>query len=230
MFERLRKVMSRRGRERASPLPAGPGTPLSRWAEARGLELAHTAHSQDFSLSGQVAGRPFRLDRTAPSRRYIDGSELRARVELDIAREVSVMVISRALRDALEHEAYTDVTDPVRTTLDARMPEEVRWLAVFDEVGWEGAELVQFWPRYAIVADLRAHAQAWMGAELVQALLDWPSAALEQPPFMLTLQRGKLYLRMAFAPDDLPTLQHAMHVLALASSAALAGCARPVSA
>ncbi|KQP20024.1 hypothetical protein [Pseudorhodoferax sp. Leaf267] len=225
MFERLRKVLTARGE--APPLAVGPATPLQRWARASGFEVVHQGRTPHFSLTGQLAGKPFRMDRTLPSRAYIVGSELRARVELDIAPEVSVMVISRSLRDALEHEAYADYTGRVRTTLDANMPEEVRWLAMFDEVGWERGAVAAFWPRYAIVADARAHAQAWVKPELMQALLGWPVAADDVPPLLLQLQRGKLYLRMAFVPDDLPTLQHVLQVLAVASATALAGCARP---
>lgn len=225
MFERLRKVLT--GRGPAPPLAVGASTPLDRWARASGYVLERQERSQNFSMSGEFVGKAFRLDRMATSRHYIVGSELRARVVLGIAPEVSVMVISRALRDALEHEAYADYTGRVRTTLDGNMLEEVRWLATFDEVGWERGAVPAFWPRYAIVADVRAHAQAWVGAELMQALLDWPSAAPEAPPFILHLQRGKLYLRMGFTPDDLPTLQRVTEVLALASAAALAGCAKP---
>lgn len=221
MFERLKKLLTARGP--APQLAVGASTPLDRWARAQGFALVHKERSQNFSMSGELDGKAFRLDRTAPSRRYIVGSELRARVVLGIAPEVSVMVISRALRDALEHEAYADYTGRVRTTLDASMPEEVRWLAMFDEMGWERGAVPAFWPRYAIVADVRAHAQAWLGAALMQALLDWPSPAAEASPFILHLQRGKLYLRMGFTPEDLPTLQRVTEVLALASAAALAG-------
>lgn len=228
MFDRLRKVLTARGQ--APSLSVGLHTPLARWARSSGLAITCKSGSADFSLSGQLAGKPFRMDRTPPSRAYMVGAELRARAQLDTAPDVSVMVISRALRDVLEHDAFIDYTGGLHTTLNANVDEEVRWLAMFDEVGWERGAVPAFWPRYAIVADTRAHAQAWVGAELMQALLDWPSAPSASVPLMLQLQRGKLYLRMEFAPDDLPTLQHAMHVLTLAAAGALAGRTGPATA
>jgi hypothetical protein len=228
MFDRLRTLLTRRGE--APPLAAGPHTPLDRWARSAGLQLQDHERTADFTLSGQLEGKPLRLERTAPSRPYIVGAELRARVVLDTAPEVFVLVINRTLRDALEHGAYVHYTDGVRTALDANMPEELRWLAMLDEVGWDRGAVPAFWPRYAVVASAREHAQAWLRAELMQALLDWPQAAGEGPAFMLRLQQGKLYLRMAFAPAGLPMLQHVMQLLALASAAALAGCPKPAGA
>lgn len=222
MFDRLRRALGRQ-REPAS-LPAGPHTPLARWADGAGLALTHPEGSADFSLSGPLAGKALRLDRTASTRDYIEGAELRARVALGVATDLSVMVINRALRDRLEHAAYQGYTDRVRTTLDASMPEEVRWLAMLDEVGWERGAVPTFWSHYACVADTREHAQAWLSPALMQALLDWPTAADPVLPLILQLQRGKLYLRCAFAPQDLPTLQHVLRLLEQAGAAAQAGC------
>ncbi len=221
MFDRLKKVFARD----ASPaVAATPGnSPLELWAAGLGFNVVRKGATEEFSLSGQVGGKPFRLDRTSPSRAFIVDHELRARAELDVDPEVSVMVINRQLRDALEKKAYENYTDSLQTTLDTSMPEEVRWLAMYDEMGWESGAVPGFWKRYSIVADTREHAQQWVNPELMQALLDWPAGLPEQePPFIMILQRGKIYLRMEFTPSDLPTLQHATGVVVTACESALA--------
>ena len=220
MFDRLKKVFAKR----AVPVAAALGnSPLEQWATTQGFTVVRKGASEEFSLSGRVAGKPFRLDRTSPSRAFIVDHEIRARAEIDVDPEVSVMVINRQLRDALEKKAYENYTDPLQTTLDTSMPEEVRWLAMYDEVGWETGAVPGFWKRYAIVADAREHAQAWIGPAMMQTLLDWPDVAPQpQPPFILILQRGKIYLRMEFTPTDLPTLQHTTEVVVKACESALA--------
>ena len=224
MFDRLKKVF---GKSAESAAPAAGDTPLELWASSLGFVVARKPGTDEFSLSGAVDGRPFRLDRAAPSRAFIVDKELRARAELDVDPEVSVMVINRQLRDALEKKAYENYTDSLQTTLDTSMPEEVRWLAMYDEAGWETGAVPGFWERYSIVADLREHAQAWVGPELMQALVDWPQpTAQAQAPFIMMLQRGKLYLRMEFSPAELSTLQHATSVFTTGCAAALARWSR----
>ena len=217
MFDRLKKVFVK-GADAAST--GAPATPLEQWARAMDYVIARKGRTEEFSMTGQVAGRPFRLDRSAPSRAYIHGHELRARVELDADPAVAVMLINRPLRDALEAKAYENYTDSLQTTLDAGLPEEVRWLAMYDEVGWETGAVPGFWSRYCTVADGREHAQAWVDAELMQVLLDWPDAT-PALPLILMLQRGKLYLRMQFTPADLVTLQQVMRLLEQASASAV---------
>jgi len=216
MFDRWRKVFGKTAASAVAPVPA---TPLEMWAQTMDYTIARKGNTEEFSITGQCGGRPFRLDRTPPSRTYIADRELRARVELGADPAVAVMLITRPLRDALEAKAYENYTDSLQTTLDAGLPEEVRWLAMYDEVGWETGALPGFWNRYCAVADAREQAQAWVGAPLMQVLLDWPEAG-SIPPFMLMLQRGRLYMRMEFTPADLATLQHAMRVLELAAASA----------
>ncbi len=219
MFERWRKVF---GKTAEPAAPQVPATPLELWAQAMDYAIARKGRTEEFSMTGQLGGRPFRLDRTPPSRAYIADRELRARVELGADPSAAVLLITRPLRNALEAKAYEDYTDSLQTTLDAGLPEEVRWLAMYDEVGWETGAVPGFWSRYCAVADAREQAQAWVGAPLMQALLEWPEAG-SIPPFMLMLQRGRLYMRMEFTPADLATLQHAMHVLELAADSAPRG-------
>ena len=130
-------------------------------------------------------------------------------------------IINRPLKDMLERRAYGMITDTLQTTADPNLPEEMRWLAMFDEVGWE--ELPEpFWKRYAILTDRREHATAWMDESLAQLLMQWPEPAPgAEVPFLIVLLRGKCYLRMQYLPAETSTLEHATTVFTLACENAL---------
>lgn len=224
MFDRLKKVFAK-GEERP-PAPHGRNE-TQEWASTHGLSFEQQPTSESFTLGARVGGKPWRMQRTRPSRPFIRGEELRARAELDLGNEVAVLVMNRPLKDALERQAYARVTDTLQTTMDASMPEEIRWLAMFDEVGWPSAPDA-FWDRYAVLADKREQAQTWINDALCGLLLGWPQDGPDmQTPFTLMLVRGKAYLRMEYAPADLATLAHATTIFVSACESALAGLAKP---
>ena len=153
-------------------------------------------------MQGKVGGRTWKMELGRPTRDYIAGEELRARAELGVFDEVGAMIINRPLKDALERRAYSMITDTLQTTADPRLPEEMRWLAMYDEVGWEGPSNA-FWTRYAVLSDKREHALAWVDDHLVKQLMSWPQpATLPTVPFMIVLLRGKCYLRMQYLPGQ----------------------------
>ncbi|MDW5441637.1 hypothetical protein [Polaromonas sp. SM01] len=131
--------------------------------------------------------------------------------------------MNRPLKESLEKRADAVYTDRVQTTADPRLPEEMRWLAMYPEVGW-GSLAPEFWERYAVLADQRDHATAWLDRNLAELLLQWPVPGPDaQTPFFLMLLRGKAYLRMQYSPADMATLQHAAIIYTSACDAALAG-------
>jgi hypothetical protein len=131
--------------------------------------------------------------------------------------------MNRPLKESLEKRAYAIYTDSLRTTADPSLPEEMRWLAMYDEVGWSSL-LPEFWQRYTVLADQREHALAWIDNHLATLLLSWPEPGPDaQAPFILMLLRGKAYLRMQYTPADIATLQHAAVTYTSACAAALAG-------
>ncbi|HSV53487.1 MAG TPA: hypothetical protein VLJ57_15325 [Burkholderiaceae bacterium] len=222
MFDRIKKAFARDGPN--SERQPGPSD-AREWASTHGLTFEGQPPGEAFTLSARVGGKPWRMQRTRPSRPFIRGEELRARAELDLGNEIAVLVMNRALKDALERQAYDRYTDTLQTTMDSSTPEEIRWLSMFDEVGWESAPDA-FWDRYAILADQREHAQTWINESLCGLLLGWPQDGPNaQTPFTLMLVRGKAYLRMEYAPADLPTLAHATTIFVNACESALAGLA-----
>jgi hypothetical protein len=173
------------------------------------------------ALEGSVRGRTWRMASGAPTRDYIRGRELRGKAELGLDAGVSVLVISRALKASLEKAAYDRYIDADQTMADLRMPEEMRWLATFEEV--RGPEFARdFLRRYAVMADFREHPLAWIQPELERMLVEWPAPApSEEVPFMLMLLRGNCYLRMQHEPASPRLARHASELFAQACESAL---------
>lgn len=208
MFDRIKKAFQRNGKERGDTPSSLQHDAVSEWAASRGMSFSSGLGST-VSMHGKVGGRPWRMELGRPTRDYILGEELRARAELGVNDDVGAMIINRPLKEALERRAYSMITDTLQTTADPRLPEEMRWLAMYDEIGWEGIP-DRFWARYAVLSDTREHAVAWVDQRLVDLLMSWPEpAAVPQVPFMVVLLRGKCYLRMQYLPAETSTLEHA---------------------
>jgi len=226
MFDKLRKAFSRDSRlapasASSSGGEAGAQGPVSEWAASQGFAFSGHAGGAAFSLKGDVGGKPWRMEVGRPSRKYIQGEELRARAELGADPDIAVLVMNRSLKNALEKQAYARYTDGLQTAIDATMPEEMRWLAVYEEMVWESAPRL-FWERYAVLADKREHALAWLDSALVRQLLDWPQPGPgPNVPFVMMMLRGKAYLRMQQGAGDMPRLQHAAQVFTSACESAL---------
>jgi hypothetical protein len=129
--------------------------------------------------------------------------------------------MNRPLKAALEKKAYALYTDSLQTSVDPNLPEEMRWLAMYQEVGWEGMSEA-LWQRYSVLADQRENALQWIDASLASMLEKWPQPApSEEVPFMLMLLRGRAYLRMEYAPSVIGTLEHASTIFTAACGLAV---------
>ena len=217
MFDRIKKAFAKQSRQ--APEPDGHAyAPVAEWAQAEGFAFSPMSHG--FGLDGPLAGSPCRIEVGKPSRQYVPREELRGRVELGVDPDVMLLLMNRPLKDALVRQAYAQFTESLQTSVDGSLPEEVRVLAMYEELGWAGIPH-SFWTRYAVVAEDRAQAAAWLDADLAGQLLEWPAPApAADLPFMLMLLRGKAYLRMQHGPTHLPTLRHAVQVLGAASERA----------
>jgi hypothetical protein len=225
MFERLKRVFA----PSAAPPATGRADAVSEWASTHGFSYSSQGKDQGLVLTGKIRGKPWKLESGAPSRDYIRGEELRARAELGIDGDISVLLMNRPLKETLEKRAYSIYTDTLQTTADPSLPEEMRWLAMYEEFGWSSL-VPDFWERYTVLADQREHALAWIDSNLAELLLYWPQPGVDaQTPFILTLLRGKAYLRMQYNPGDIATLQHAAVIFTSACEAALAGAKPDIS-
>jgi hypothetical protein len=219
MFERLKKISVR---AKSTAQNFSQPDAMAVWAGSQGLSWAATKEGRGFSLTGTVDSKPWRLDSGQSSRDYISGDELRARAELKLNGAASVVIMSRPLKEMLEKRAYGIYTDTLQTTADPSLTEEMRWLALYPEIGWNQLPKA-FWDRYAVLADHRSRAMEWIDLSLAGLLSSWPEpAAQAQLPFMLMLLRGKVYLRMQTTSGDLPMLQHATLIFQNACKLALA--------
>lgn len=220
MFDRIKKALGKAAVKAPATgsLPAGP---VSEWAATQGFGFS-IDDGRDIALEGQVHGRPWRLVLGRPTRNYIFGEEVRGRAELGIDESVSVVVMNRALKEALEKRAYEMYTNELQTNVDSRLPEEMRWLAMFEEFGWDSLPEA-FWGRLAILSDRRETALKWIDAPLARLMTEWPAPAPSgEVPFVLLLLNGKAYLRMEYTPPELATLQHAAQIFTSACESALA--------
>jgi hypothetical protein len=223
MFERLRKAFSRGARDRPdAPASQLHGGPVSEWAASRGMSFSNASLSNAVSMQGKVGGRPWKLELGKPTRDYIEGEELRARAELGVDDDIAAMIINRPLKDSLERKAYSMITDTLQTTASPNLPEEMRWLAMYDEIGWEGVN-ENFWLRYAVLSDRREHALAWVDNGLIDLMTSWPEPRPRSAvPFILVLLRGRCYLRMQYTSGtDTETLEHIAKIFTSACESAL---------
>ena len=220
MFDRLKRVFSL---ARARPSPLQTDSAVFEWANVQGLSYSGAQPANGFVLAGKIGNKPWKLELGRASRDYIAGEELRARADLKLHEDVSVLIMNRHLKETLEKRAYEMYTDTLQTTADPSLPEEMRWLAMYPEAGWNGLE-PEFWKRYAVLAEKREQATAWLDPHLAELLMSWPEPAPnEQVPFILMLMRGKAYLRMQYTPADMPTLAHAVKIFTYACEAGLSG-------
>jgi hypothetical protein len=221
MFDRIKKAFTKDAKPAEPPNSLLAAGPVSEWAATRGFGFSVDGTGENIALEGKVAGRPWRLQLGTPTRNYIFGEEVRARGELGIDENVAVLVMNRPLKEALEKRAYEMYTDDMQTAVGTAMPEEMRWLAMFDEVGWESLPEA-FWTRLAVLTDNREYALAWIDTALAKAMMSWPAPGPSaEVPFMVLLLNGKAYLRMEYTPADLSTLQHAAHIFTSACESAL---------
>jgi hypothetical protein len=225
MFDRIRKAFSRdaaqgHAAETVPGMRVNDG-PMSEWAATQGFGFAADATGSSLALEGKLRGKRWRMELGKPAREFIRGRELRARAQLGIDEGLAVLVMNRPLRESLEKKAFQIYTDPLQTSADPNLPEELRWLAMFDELAWDSLS-EEFWGRYSVLSDSREAALAWIDPQLAQVMLDWPDPAPSaEVPFMVLLLRGKAYLRMEYTPATTATLQHAAVIFTRACESAL---------
>ncbi len=199
---------------------ASPTSKVSEWASLHGLGFSQRSDGRSgYQMDGKIGDKPWRMEQGKPSRDFIKNSELRARAELGIRDGLAVMVMSRQLKNDLDKRAFALYTDSLQTLADPHLPEEMRWLSIYEEVGWESLGEA-FLNHYAILAEDRETAIAWITPELVNLLMAWPEHNPATPKILMLL-RGKAYLRMQFTESDMPTMEHATTVFTTACELAL---------
>jgi len=217
MFERLRNAWVRRS------WSDGRHAPLEAWAQAHGLSLSLQAGGA-YALTGAWQQQPVRIECAASSRPFIQGLELTARVDSGMSMPGNVVVLNRSLKHRLEtwaSELYAQYTDTLQTTAQT-VPDEIRWLSMYRDAGWNNGPDRHFAARYAVLTDEPDIARHWIDAEVQRQLMGWPGDALgAQTPLMLMMLRGKAHMRMQIdRPEDTDTTLHAFELFRLFSERA----------
>ncbi|MBV7429899.1 MULTISPECIES: hypothetical protein [unclassified Acidovorax] len=224
MFDRLRKAFSASGSSASTPGRPVTNRDVSRWAA--GQRLAIVAHATDghFDLGGDIHGHPWRLECGAPTRDYVQGLELRGRADVGADPDAAVMVINRPLQEVLEGTVYDAITDTLQTAVSSSLPEEMRWLSMYEEMSWPGLP-ASFREHFTVVSERIELAQRWIHAPVVSQLLNAVEgeggAERAKSPLVLMLARGRVYLRMEHTQRSLAEIAHAKQLLLVAGQAAL---------
>ena len=205
MFERFKNAFRQRP-------AAGPpsDSPVSRWATSQFLHL-RPGDAGQFSIDGQLLDRPFRAECGPSSRPYIDGLELRVKVDLELPPFGQVVVMSRAVRDALVG------LDDGKTQPHSLLADERHWLAELPETRWP-LPPESFWARYVVLSDAPDLARRWLNADAIEFLTLGNSEAASRVPLLIALMRGKCYLRLQVNPhardaDTLLALELLEHLI-----------------
>ena len=206
-----------------------PGAPVtnrdvSRWAAQQRLAIVTHATDGHFDLGGDIHGHPWRLECSTPTRDYVQGLELRGRADVGADPDAAVMVINRPLQELLEKRTYDEITDTLQTAISSSLPEEMRWLSMYENVEWPGLP-ASFREHFTVVAERIELAQRWVHAPVVSQLLNAVEgeggAERAQSPMVLMLARGRVYLRLEHTQRSLAEISHAKQLLLVAGQAAL---------
>jgi hypothetical protein len=191
---------------------------ISAWAGKRGYTYAPM--EEGFAVDGQYDGKPWQLEWAPPQRPFMQGHELRMQIQAGIAHDVHMMVLSRPLMESLEKQAFQKFTQTLQTQIDNSSPEEMRWLVMFAKVDVSGMPAVA--AHYGAVASSPAQGQLWIEGPLAK-LLERATGTLlvGDPPFVLTISRGRAEMRMQLSDVSSPFLGAAISLFETAVGQAL---------
>ncbi|HEX6362984.1 MAG TPA: hypothetical protein VFZ93_08510 [Albitalea sp.] len=195
---------------------------VSQWAHQHGHGFKRAREVEGFVVDGTFEERAWRLEWGPPQRAYIDGHELRIRMDLQLPSGLQMLLMTRSLMERLERETFERYTQSNQTLIDVSTPEEMRWLAMFPKA--ELAELPkELRQRFAAVASDPDVASQWVDAAFAQQLGVVAARVLEHnPPFVLMTLRGRLYLRVQLDEPKPATVGYLLAVFQAAAHAAIA--------
>ena len=174
---------------------------ISAWAKRRGHSFKRERDGLGFVIDGQLEGRPWRLEWGPPQRPYIEGHELRLRMELGLPSDVQMLLMSRPLMELLEKQAFEQFTQSNQTEMGCATPEETRWLVMFPKISMVGSKVLR--AQFGGVSSLPHEGPAWLDGPLAHALERAAGTLLAKaPPLVLMTMRGRAYLRMQMASAD----------------------------
>jgi hypothetical protein len=193
---------------------------VAEWAVQKGHTFKRTREGDGFVIDASFNGQPWRLEWGPSQRAYINGHELRFRMELQLPSSLQMLVLNRPLLKSLERESFERYTEVNQTQVDVSTSEEMRWVAMFAQSDLAGQRALK--PHFAALSSPPSHVEAWLKGDLAAALLLVGASVLpvEVPMVLMTL-RGRVYMRMALPEPHVATLEAMSKVFASACSEAL---------
>lgn len=208
MLESFKKLIARQ--------PPGPDWPeVAAWARGNHLRYKREAQGAGFVIDGGMDTKPWRLEWGPPQRQYIEGHELRLRMELGLPPNLQMMVLSQPLLETLERQMFERFTETMQTSIDMATPEEMRWPAMYPKVLFKAPKDVRM--RFGVVGAASAEAVSWIEGALSQQLADAAGNLLkDEPPMVLLALRGRVYLRLQLPEPDIGSLAQALSLFEVA--------------
>jgi hypothetical protein len=189
--------------------PAADWSDVAAWAQRLGHGFKRAREGEGFVVDGALDGMPWRLEWGPSQRAYIEGRELRIRMELMLPSDMQMLVLSRPLMELLERQVFESFTEGAQTQIDTATPEEMRWLVMFPKVSLNGLTALR--AHLGAVASAPATGLAWIEGPLAghfeHALAHWLRPPL---PFVLMTLRGRTYLRMSLIDPEVKVLDAAL--------------------
>ena len=193
---------------------------VSAWAKRRSHQFKRERDGNGFVIDGKFEDLPWRLEWGPPQRPYINGKELRLRMELGLPPDMQMLIVSKSLMEALEKQAFEQFTESNQTEMGAATPEETRWLVMFPKIAINGSKTLR--STFAGVSSLPNEGPAWIEGPLGHALERAAGTLLRLTrPFVLMTLRGKIYMRLEMSSADETDVAAALALFEVASNEAL---------
>ncbi len=168
---------------------------IAAWAQRRGLAFKREREGQGFVVDGTLDGRPWRLEWGPSQRPYIEGQELRVRMQLGLPSDLLMLLVTKPLMESLEKQAFEEFTQSNQTQLGSATPEETRWLVLFPKISLAPCPTLR--GRFGGVSNVPKEGGAWLDGPLCRELERAATTLLvASPPWLLMTLKGRAYLRM----------------------------------
>ncbi|MBP6224069.1 MAG: hypothetical protein KA439_03300 [Rhizobacter sp.] len=184
---------------------------IESWADRSGFRFRRAKDGLRFELEAASGGHVVRMEWGPSQRSYIENSELRMRVDMNLPGSLQMLVLTLTLKERLESETFERYTQDAQTVIDMSTPEEMRWLAMFPKADLSFDTVLR--ERFGALGANPAWALAWingpLGAQLARAV---PDLIGPDVPFVLMTMRGRIYLRMQLADPGPDALSQCLEV------------------
>lgn len=197
MLNSLRRMFSR-----GSTL--GDPAVIQAWSQQRGAEYRRVRAHEGCVVEGRMGSQAWRLEWGPSQRSYVPGAELRLLAELELPKELQVMLLNRQLMEATEKAVYEHYVDDVQTRLDTETPPEMRWLVMYAKAGPQ--DLGRLRERYGAVGSIMPWLQKWLASPLHGALANTIDMVPLEQPVVLSIGRGRLVLRTSLTTPTMDNL------------------------